>query len=74
MYVAVVTAIVGQAMWLGSTQLLVYGAIVWALFFAFVLVYEEPTLKRQFGAEYETYKRHVPGWLPRIRPWSYPKP
>ena len=69
MYIAVVSAIGGQAFWLGSTDLLVYGAIVWTFFFAFVSIYEEPTLKRQFGAEYDMYKRHVPGWLPRITPW-----
>jgi protein-S-isoprenylcysteine O-methyltransferase Ste14 len=31
--------------------------------------YEEPTLARQFGAEYEDYRRAVPGWRPRRRPW-----
>jgi protein-S-isoprenylcysteine O-methyltransferase Ste14 len=70
MYVAIVMAIVGQAFWFGSTTLLVYGAIVWAFFFAFVLLYEEPTLRRQFGVEYETYQQQVPGWLPRIKPWG----
>ena len=28
-----------------------------ALFFAFVRGYEEPTLRRQFGSEYEAYRR-----------------
>lgn len=70
MYVAVVVAIAGQALWFGSTALLAYGAIVWALCFAFVLVYEEPTLERQFGAEFVLYKRHVPRWLPRLKPWE----
>jgi protein-S-isoprenylcysteine O-methyltransferase Ste14 len=32
----------------------------------FVLLYEEPTLKRKFGSEYEEYCRRVPGWIPRI--------
>jgi protein-S-isoprenylcysteine O-methyltransferase Ste14 len=35
----------------------------------FVLGYEEPTLRRMFGAEYEEYCRNVPRWLPRLRPW-----
>jgi len=72
MYLAVVTAIVGQALLLGSSELLAYGVIVWAFFFAFVLIYEEPTLKRQFGSEYEMYQGHVPRWLPRVRPWERP--
>jgi protein-S-isoprenylcysteine O-methyltransferase Ste14 len=35
----------------------------------FVRFYEEPTLRRKFGADYEEYCRNVPCWLPRIRPW-----
>jgi len=35
----------------------------------FVRLYEEPTLRRMFGAEYEEYCRNVPRWLPRLRPW-----
>jgi protein-S-isoprenylcysteine O-methyltransferase Ste14 len=70
MYVGVVLAIVGQALWLGSMALLGYAAAVFAAFFLFVLLYEEPALRRQFGAEYESYRRHVPRWLPRIQPWK----
>ena len=69
MYVGVVTAILGQALWFGSTALLGYAAILWVGFFLFVLAYEEPTLRRQFGAEYVAYCRGVPRWLPRFKPW-----
>ena len=37
-------------------------------FHVFVVLYEEPTLRRQFGAEYETYCRAVPRWIPRFGP------
>ena len=33
----------------------------------FVLFYEEPQLRRKFGAEYDDYCRRVPRWLPRLR-------
>lgn len=69
MYVAVVAAIVGQALLLGQLGLLVYGAIVLAAMFAFVRVYEEPNLSERFGADYDEYRRAVPGWWPRLRPW-----
>jgi protein-S-isoprenylcysteine O-methyltransferase Ste14 len=36
----------------------------------FVVVYEQPTLSRQFGAPYDRYRREVPAWWPRLRPWS----
>ena len=68
MYVCVVTAILGQALILGSRALLLYAGAVWLLFHVFVLAYEEPTLARQFQ-NYREYKLHVPRWLPRRRPW-----
>lgn len=36
----------------------------------FVWLYEEPTLRRMFGGEYEEYCRNVPRWLPRLRAWN----
>jgi len=36
----------------------------------FVRFYEEPTLRRMFGAEYEEYSRNVPRWLPRLHAWD----
>lgn len=33
----------------------------------FVRLYEEPTLRKKFGAEYEEYCRNVPRWLPHLR-------
>jgi protein-S-isoprenylcysteine O-methyltransferase Ste14 len=35
----------------------------------FVVFYEEPTLRKKFGAEYELYCRNVRRWWPRMRPW-----
>jgi protein-S-isoprenylcysteine O-methyltransferase Ste14 len=69
MYLAVLAAVVGQALALGQLVLLLYAAALAAAFAAFVRWYEEPTLARQFGARYEAYRRAVPGWWPRRRPW-----
>jgi hypothetical protein len=32
--------------------------------------YEEPTSRRQFGEQYESYRRAVPRWWPRREPWE----
>jgi protein-S-isoprenylcysteine O-methyltransferase Ste14 len=69
MYLAVAATIVGQALVLGSLVLLAYAAAFLVVTVAFVRVYEEPTLGRQFGGAYERYRRDVPGWVPRLRPW-----
>jgi protein-S-isoprenylcysteine O-methyltransferase Ste14 len=70
MYLAVLSAIVGQGLLLGQTVLLGYAALVALLVVSFVRLYEEPALRRQFGEEYESYRRAVPGWLPRLHPWK----
>ena len=69
MYLAVTAAIVGQALALGRLVLLPYAAGFVVAAYAFVRLYEEPTLHRQFGEQYEEYRRSVPGWWPRRRPW-----
>jgi protein-S-isoprenylcysteine O-methyltransferase Ste14 len=38
----------------------------------FVYFYEEPTLRKKFGGEYEQYCRNVRRWWPRLRPWNNP--
>jgi protein-S-isoprenylcysteine O-methyltransferase Ste14 len=67
MYVAVSALIFGQGLLFGSVRVLEYGVAVWAAFFVFVVAYEEPTLRKSFGAEYEEYCAKVPGWIPRIK-------
>jgi len=69
MYVAVLSIILGQALLFSSWVVIAYGAIVGAAMVSFVRLYEEPTLARRYGAEYEAYRRAVPGWLPRLTPW-----
>ena len=70
MYVGVVTAVMGEALLLGSRHLLEYGVIVWFIMHGFVCVYEEPTLARKYGEEYGRFRRNVPRWIPRVRAWN----
>lgn len=69
MYLAVTAVIVGQALLLGRYWLFAYAALFLATTMAFVTFYEEPTLGRQFGPQYDAYRAAVPGWWPRLRPW-----
>ena len=66
MYLAVLTVITGQALLLSRPVLLGYAAAVAVAFVTFVYGYEQPTLARRYGAEYQAYKRAVPGWWPRL--------
>jgi protein-S-isoprenylcysteine O-methyltransferase Ste14 len=67
MYVAVAATIFGQALALGQLVLFAYGAVFVAVVAAFVRWYEEPTLARTYGEQYEAYRRSVRAWVPRLR-------
>lgn len=50
---------------------------VWALVFlavnaVYIPMVEEPMLALRFGERYKEYRRHVPGLVPRLRPWVQP--
>ena len=70
MYLAVVSAIVGQALFFCHFGLLAYGALVAIIVHLFVVGYEEPKLRATFGDEYEAFCANVPRWRPRLRPWA----
>ena len=70
MYVAVTATILGQGLLLWQPVLLIYGLVAGLAMFTFVKVYEEPHLTEQFGEPYREYRRRVPGWWPRLRPWQ----
>lgn len=72
MYVAVVSAILGQGLFLGNVELLAYGAIAWLISHLFVVSYEEPVLRARFGDEYKAFCAAVPRWIPRLTPWQPP--
>ena len=72
MYVAVVSLILGQGLPFGSVRVLEYGIAVWVGFNLFVLMYEEPTLRKSYGREYEEFCANVPMWIPHLRPWPGP--
>jgi protein-S-isoprenylcysteine O-methyltransferase Ste14 len=69
MYMAVVAVILGQALLFGDVRVFEYALIAWLVAQLFVLVYEEPTLRKTFGSEYETFRANVPRWIPRVTPW-----
>ncbi len=66
MYLGVVTVILGWAVLFRSLGVLVYALAVITCFHLFVVLYEEPHLRREFGREYERYRSRVPRWLPLV--------
>lgn len=65
MYVGVLSVIFGWSLWLASKRVAIYGCAFWVLAYGFVLLYEEPHLRRVFGEQYEVYCRRVNRWVPK---------
>ena len=65
MYLGALIALLGQAMFFESTALVWYSALWLALVHLFVVFYEEPALRRQFGESFERYCVTVHRWIPR---------
>lgn len=72
-YVGFFVVLIGQALLFGSTGMATYAALAWCVGALAVRFYEQPRLARRFGAEYEHYRRAVPAWIPRLRPWTPPR-
>jgi len=67
MYVGVLTVILGWLLCFPARDLATYTIVVAVGFHLFVVLYEEPTLRRRFGSEYDEYRARVGRWLPRAR-------
>jgi protein-S-isoprenylcysteine O-methyltransferase Ste14 len=67
MYIGVALVIFGEAVLFRSLPIAEYGVAMLLTAHIFVVFYEEPTLRRQFGEEYENYRRNVPRWIPNLR-------
>jgi len=66
MYIGAGLALAGAALFYGSWPLVGYTALFLLLTHLFVRLYEEPTLRRLFGAEYAAYSRRVKRWRPTL--------
>jgi protein-S-isoprenylcysteine O-methyltransferase Ste14 len=67
MYWSVACVILGEALAFRSLALAEMACAFFAFAALFVMIFEEPILRREFGTEYEAYCRRVPRWIPRFR-------
>ena len=66
MYIGAGLALASAALFYESLPLLGYAGLFFLATHVFVVGYEEPTLRRTFGQEYEAYCRQVRRWWPRV--------
>ena len=64
MYIGATLGLAGTAIFYGSLSLSIYAAAFLLAAHLFVVFYEEPTLRKSFGAEYEAYCQRIRRWVP----------
>ena len=72
MYVGITAVLLAEAIFFRSWTLALYAAGIATMFHLFVMLYEEPTLARTFGADYAAYRAAVPRWFGRARAFRDP--
>jgi protein-S-isoprenylcysteine O-methyltransferase Ste14 len=65
MYLGALLLLVGFGLWYASLSMVLLALPALALAHLFVVLYEEPTLRRRFGVPYVTYLARVNRWVPK---------
>lgn len=68
MYIFVGLTLAGEAIVFKSMRIAIFAIVALAFLHVWILLYEEPTLRRKFGEAYANYCRRVSRWLPRSQP------
>ena len=70
MITSVIVVLLGEAIFFGSWPILAWTIFAFLLNHFYFIFSEEPGLSKRFGEEYEAYKKNVPRWVPRLKPWK----
>jgi protein-S-isoprenylcysteine O-methyltransferase Ste14 len=70
MITGVLSILIGESIFFGSLSVLYWFIFAAALNGIYIPLVEEPDLVRRFGKDYLRYKKNVPRWIPRKRPWN----
>lgn len=63
MYVGVILMLVGEAVFFQSNSIGIYSLLIFCIFHFYIVFFEEPRLKKDFGAEYEQFCKNVRRWV-----------
>ena len=75
MYVALGLALLGEVLLMPQIgrEMVALIAVLSLVVSIMVVRIEEPSLRKMFGGDYDEYCRHVPRWIPRLRPFDKAK-
>jgi protein-S-isoprenylcysteine O-methyltransferase Ste14 len=70
MITGVLFILLGESLILHATNVLIWAGIFVVINTIYFILVEERSMQRRFGEEYTLYKKHVPRWLPRLKPYE----
>jgi protein-S-isoprenylcysteine O-methyltransferase Ste14 len=69
MILSVLTIEIGEAILFASYGIATLAILFFVVNTIYFIISEEPGLEKRFGKEYVEYKKNVPRWIPRLKPW-----
>ncbi|MCX5997535.1 MAG: hypothetical protein NTV42_08050 [Chloroflexi bacterium] len=66
---SVLSTLLGESIAFGSAGIFIWFLLFFSINHIYFVYSEEPGLEKRFGEEYVAYKKNVPRWIPRLRPW-----
>ncbi len=70
MILGVLTVLTGESISILSLSILIWAAVFFIINNIWYPIYEERDLQKKFGKEYIQYKKNVPRWIPRLKPFK----
>lgn len=64
--------LLAEALLTGSRRIFLWFILFLTINLVYIPLLEEPGLVARFGERYRLYKKNVPRWLPRVKPWIPP--
>jgi protein-S-isoprenylcysteine O-methyltransferase Ste14 len=65
----VLVVLIGESIAILSLNIFIWTVIFFSINNLYFLIYEEPNLEKRFVDEYKEYKKNVPRWIPRLKPY-----
>jgi protein-S-isoprenylcysteine O-methyltransferase Ste14 len=69
MILGVITVLLAESLVFNSRSIFMWAVLFYVINTVYFIILEEPALEKRFGEEYRSYKRNVPRWIPRMKPW-----
>lgn len=70
MIIAILSILLGEALYLNSISVLIWGMLFFLINTVYFELIEEPKLERKFGEDYVRYRRRVSRWVPNVKPYE----